>query len=307
MDTGTPIALATAEGADDEDLVPLARACGALGLQCVPAVWTDERVDWSRFAVTVVRSTWDYARQRHRFLDWAQMVAAHTVLLNPPDVLAWNTDKRYLNEAADAGLPVVPTTFVGAGDGYALPAGEFVVKPSVSAGSRDTMRYVAGDYDAAHRHIADLAARGLEVMIQPYLAAVDERGERALIYVDGAFSHAATKHALLRPGEAAAGEDDLFAVETMSPAEPTVAEAAVGNATIDWLADRFGALLYARVDVVPDDDGAPHVLEIELAEPSLFHRYAPGSADRLAAAIARRCRDPYGPATPRTGEPPASA
>jgi hypothetical protein len=47
-----------------------------------------------------------------------------------------------------------------------------------------------------------------------------------------------------------------------------------------WVAERFGTLVYARIDLL---GGA--VLEVELAEPSLFLAHGPGAADRLATAI----------------------
>ena len=53
--------------------------------------------------------------------------------------------------------------------------------------------------------------------------------------------------------------------------------------------DRFGRLLYARVDLLPTPTG-PIVLEVELVEPSLNHDLGPGSAHRFAAAILARAR-----------------
>ena len=44
--------------------------------------------------------------------------------------------------------------------------------------------------------------------------------------------------------------------------------------------------LYARVDVLPGDDGAPVLLELELTEPSFFLATEEGAAARAAAAIA---------------------
>ena len=41
-------------------------------------------------------------------------------------------------------------------------------------------------------------------------------------------------------------------------------------------------------DVSGPDDGRPVVLELELVEPSLFLAFCPGSADRVADAIAAR-------------------
>ena len=49
-----------------------------------------------------------------------------------------------------------------------------------------------------------------------------------------------------------------------------------------------GPLLYARVDLIPDDEGNPVVLEVELTEPSLFFAHAEGSAQRFADAVAAR-------------------
>ena len=43
--------------------------------------------------------------------------------------------------------------------------------------------------------------------------------------------------------------------------------------------------LYARVDLVPDVNGQPLVIELELTEPSLFLATAVGSADRFAEVI----------------------
>lgn len=280
-------ALVTARGADDEDLVPLARACAAVRLEAVICEWDDPAVEWQTFDLVVVRSTWDYALRRDEFLRWAEEVADLTALHNPVPVLEWNTDKHYLGEAAEH-VTVVPTEFVEPGGGYTLPNSEFVVKPAISAGSKDTTRYAAGDFHSAHSQIESLIDAGRSVMIQPYQPAVDSVGERALIFIDAQFSHAATKGPLLQAGQVAAQDHELFAVEEMSEASPSVAELALANQVMDWITDRFGALLYARVDLIDDDGGSPQLLELELAEPSLFHDYAPGSADRFARAIARR-------------------
>jgi hypothetical protein len=54
------------------------------------------------------------------------------------------------------------------------------------------------------------------------------------------------------------------------------------------LRDRFGAApLYARVDLLPGPDGAPLLLELELAEPSLFLATDPDAAARTAGALIR--------------------
>ena len=104
-----------------------------------------------------------------------------------------------------------------------------------------------------------------------------------MLLFDGEPSHGARKDALL-VGPPVDLDDDLA---MMSAREPTAAQVEVARAALAAVPGGE-RLLYARVDLVPGPDGAPVVLELELTEPSLFLRFAPGSADRLARAVAAR-------------------
>lgn len=255
-----------------------------LGAEVATPVWDDPAVDWAAFELVVVRCTWDYVDRRDAFLAWARSVPR---LANPAPLLAWNTDKRYLRDLAAAGLPTVPTVFLEPGESFAAPAAaELVVKPSVSAGAQDTRRHPGAPPGAAAAHVAELHAAGRTAMVQPYLDAVDEAGETALLYVDGTFSHAIRKGPLLRPDRPP--PDALFALEQISPREPSTAERALGDRVLAALRERWGVPLYARVDLLPGPDGAPAIVEVELTEPSLFLSHAPGAPERLARAIAAR-------------------
>jgi glutathione synthase/RimK-type ligase-like ATP-grasp enzyme len=282
------VALVTAGVARDldDDLPPLAAALDRRGVAHDVVAWDDPAVDWRRFVLAVVRSVWDYPRRRGELLAWAEAVAAATALLNPPAILRWSSDKRYLAELAEAGVPVVPTAFAAPGDAMAWPGGEVVVKPVVSAGSLDTDRYPEGRRAEAEAHVARLHADGRAAMAQPYLPAVEEAGETAMVFLDGAFSHAVRKGPLLVPGLEVVG--DLFVEESIAPAKPTAGESVVARAALAAVPGGADGLLYARVDLVPGPDGRPLVIELELLEPSLFLTHAPGAADRLAEAIAAR-------------------
>ena len=100
----TRVALATC--AEIPDLEPddrlLLPALAAQGIEGVPAVWDDEAVEWGAFELVLVRSTWDYAERRDEFLAWAGSLA---LVENPVPLLEWNTDKRYLEQLAAAGVP----------------------------------------------------------------------------------------------------------------------------------------------------------------------------------------------------------
>lgn len=269
------MALATFSGipelGDDDRL--LLGPLDVLGIDAQPAVWDDPAVDWAAYDLVVVRSTWDYTWRRDAFLDWAASVPA---LLNPVEVLAWNTDKRYLAELSAAGVPVVPTTFVAPGETFAVPAYEHVVKPTVSAGSRDTRRFAAGEDSSAHARALLDAAR--TVMVQPYQAAIDRDGETAVLSFLGRHSHAARKAPVLVP---TLGDPYDVAI---TPAQATAAQLAVAAAALA-VVPCDAPLLYARVDLVPGADGAPTVMELEVTEPSLFLDRSEGAPERFAAAI----------------------
>ena len=275
--------------ADDRlALEPLA----TLGCQVTGAVWDDPQVDWERFDVTVLRSTWDYTDRRDDFVRWAQSVPR---LLNPAHVVTWNTDKLYLEELAKAGVRTLPTAWITYGDEITLPnGGEYVVKPSVGAGSIDADRYDFGDAQARARaaeHVSRLVARGYTVMVQPFAAAIETLGEAGVILIDGEFSHTIRKGSML--GTSLKEVDGLFKEERIEAAHASAKEMELARAAVDAavrIMELDEPLLYARVDMVPDDQGRPTLMELELTEPSLFMITTPGSETRFATAVANRAK-----------------
>jgi glutathione synthase/RimK-type ligase-like ATP-grasp enzyme len=207
-------------------------------------------------------------------------VARAAPLWNPPDVVAANTHKRYLVELAARGVPVVPTRLVERGERVRvadLGWDRVVVKPAIGAGSLDARAFDRGDPEA-DAHVAAIGER-VEVLVQPYLDSVHDHGERSLVWIDGELSHQ------IRKSPRFAGE-----AESVTGPHPIADdERAVALAALAPWADR---ILYGRVDVARDASGAPVVMELELAEPSLFFWLGPGSADRFVAGLVRRLSDP---------------
>lgn len=295
------IALVTAAAArdQDEDLPLLADALRAQGSGFDIVDWDDAQADWAQYRFAVLRSTWDYTARLHEFLDWAERASRATRLVNPLDVIRWNTDKHYLGDLARAGVATVASHFIEPGEDAATlldrflhrhAAAEFVVKPSVGAGSRDAQRYGHEERANAMAHAQRLLDAGRSVLLQPYLDRVDAHGETALIYFDGEFSHAIRKGPLLRRGEEPTRA--LFAAEHIMPRTPTaeefrVAQSALAAIPIKDSANEGRALLYARVDLIRDGADRPCVLELELTEPSLFFNYAGGAAQRFAQALSK--------------------
>jgi glutathione synthase/RimK-type ligase-like ATP-grasp enzyme len=169
------------------------------------------------------------------------------------------------------------------GEDPQFPEGAFVVKPTVGAGSIDADKYSRDDHGRALEHVRGLHASGRDAMIQPYVTSIDDDGERALVFIDGSFSHAMTKGAMLNT--AADDRDALFRREQMSVAlaEPD----AVAFAESVLHDEPFRGLLYGRVDLVKMSEGWA-IMELELVEPSLFLAYDERAPRRLAEAIRAR-------------------
>jgi glutathione synthase/RimK-type ligase-like ATP-grasp enzyme len=286
------IALVTARAARglDEDESPLHLALQCAGCDVQIAEWDDTRVGWASFDVALLRSTWDYTERLPEFLAWVQRASGLTQVLNPLPVVRWNTDKHYLAELAKAGIATVPSTFIEPGTDSARAIerflgthvnAEMVVKPAVGAGSRDTQRHKRTELEVAVAHASRLLAANRSVLLQPYLDRVDTAGETALMYFEGRFSHAIRKAPLLPPRGVATTA--LFAAERITPRVPGDDELQLAERIIRTIP--FDTPLYARIDLIRDDTGAPCLLELELTEPSLFFAHAAGSAALFAASV----------------------
>ncbi|MCI4325530.1 MAG: hypothetical protein L3K00_06595 [Thermoplasmata archaeon] len=262
----------------------LAAALRRRGLRVAHPIWDDSSVDWSAFRIAVVRSTWNYHRQRPAFLRWSQRAARQVDLWNRPEVLRWNTDKRYLRELGRAGVPVVPTLWSFRGrpidlarsmDEHRWPV--VVVKPAVSAAGDRTFRIPRAGARRGQRELERILATGTAI-VQPFLAQVDRSGEHSLIFLDGRYSHTVRRVPLFRPRGPRPRERLAAASASMRSVAARALRACPNN------------LLYARVDVLRDDEGEWCVMEVELTEPSLFFVPYPKGAATLAHAIARRLR-----------------
>jgi len=270
---------------------PLLRAALAdAGAAAEVAAWEGAPVDWAAFDLVAVNYTWGYVTRRERFLAWVESVAPVTRLVNPPPVLRWNSDKAYLADLADAGVPTVPTTRVPPGGAWAPPAADYVVKPAVSSGGIGAARYVRRTVEAARGHVAALHAEGQTALVQPYLPAVDAGGEAALVFLGGRHSHAVTKGGVLAPD--AEPEFGLWERQAIAPHAPRADELALAERALATVRERFGPAAYARVDLVDGPDGRPVVMELELVEPTLFLDREPAAARRFADALLAAARAP---------------
>jgi glutathione synthase/RimK-type ligase-like ATP-grasp enzyme len=263
----------------DLDTPILADALVAGGARVDVADWRDAAVDWSNAAVTMVRSPWDYVHHLDEFLDWAERVNAASDLWNPYELLRWNTHKSYLLDLQARGAPIVPTVVLLAGSAASLDAicdaqgwSSVVVKPAIASGSDGARRGEVGD--ATLQEHLDLLLATADMLVQPFVAAIERDGEMSAVLFDGRFSHALCK----RP------EAGDYRVQEHHGGTTTVVDPTPG---LVELAERVAGVLptptlYARIDLVSFRDQW-HVIEAEVTEPSLWLDLAPAAATRRLA------------------------
>lgn len=283
----TKIALATysraPELAPDDRGLPAALA--RYGIHAEAVAWSYLDVDWSRYDAVILRSTWDYHLRLADFRAWLDELDSLGVpVLNPPGLVEWNSNKRYLLDLAQNGIPTIPTVVAsGTVDDVARVAraegwSRVVVKPAVSASGFETYAVDVPFDDAARASVASAMKAG-PVLVQPFAPEIARDGEYSFVFIDGEFSHAAIKRA-------ARGE---FRVQTEHGG--SVAPIAVDESLVRQAAAVLAAApeksLYARVDGITRG-GAFLLMELELIEPNLFLEFGKGATERFAAAIAAR-------------------
>jgi hypothetical protein len=269
-----------------EDDHLLVAALAALGVDPVPAIWTDPSIDWDGFDAVVIRSPWDYFERPVEFRAWLDArIASGVLLCNAASILDWNFDKAYLQDLAAAGVSLIDTIVVSKGgdpDVVALARArgwdEIVVKPTISGGAYRTYRFRLADADRYRADIAEtLRDRG--VLIQPFLPEILDNGELSLLFFDGEFSHAVCKRP--KAGDYRVQFQFGGTNENVAPRPEWIATARACIAAAPELP------VYARVDGVVVD-GTFRLMELEVFEPLMFLARHPEAADRFARAIVGR-------------------
>lgn len=277
----------------DPDDRLLAGALTDLGASVTAAVWNDPAIDWSAAQICVVRSTWDYHKRYAAFARWVDAAAASTCLLNPADVIHWNSHKFYLRDLENHGVPVVPTLYLERGASVELGSlldsknwVEGVIKPALGASADGVLRVGSSEPEREDgQRYLDRLLDEQDALLQPYLSSIAAHHERALVFIDGEYSHAVTKMPFMHANSDLALRDlHPPGASGELPVEATAEEIAVASRALD---EAPPGHVYARVDVVRDA-GSIRVLEVELIEPTLYLYAHPPAARKLAGAILHR-------------------
>lgn len=282
------------------DLGPLLAEFARREVPAEAVVWHDPAVDWSAFDLIVMRSPWDYSLRTEEFLGWLDSLPSGRVL-NPPALIRWNLDKRYLLDLETHGVHIVPTIVAhtlaevrAAAERVAEQSGgRVVIKPNIGAGSWGA-HLTRADDPRLPEYVAELLDSGKLVLVEPEIPQITAGGERGMLFFDGRYSHTITKGRILADDGGYLGGEYSEDITPATPTDTEIEAATACSRAIAAIAEERGFAgddattpLYARYDIVTGASG-PMVIEAELFEPSYFVETAPGSVERVVDAMVAR-------------------
>ncbi|TKC62095.1 hypothetical protein FBD94_07635 [Pedobacter hiemivivus] len=251
--------------ANDED-ADLIRFLTGKGLNVVPTIWNDENVDWNSFNVAIIKSPWDYHNHLTEFLNWLnELEKLNVKVLNPVEIIKWNSHKKYLKDIANKGLPVIPTEYLAKGATLdhrffdLFGTNKLVVKPCVSAGAQNTITVDLNNYQKRIEEIGQLL-KVEDYIVQPFVEEI-KNGEWSFLFFNGKYSHCSLKTPKQGDFRVQHYHGGSISYPTPNPLHIEQAEIYVKSLPV--------ATLYARVDGVVINDSF-ELMELELIEPYLF-------------------------------------
>jgi glutathione synthase/RimK-type ligase-like ATP-grasp enzyme len=263
----------------------LAAALERRGERVLPVVWTECAPGKTECDLLVLRSCWDYHLNPGGFLKWVTEAAAYSTVINSPEIVRWNMDKRYLMDIEKQGY-AVPRTFMltrgGAADLEQIMTAEgldaVVVKPAISLSAYETYLVRAAEARGFAAKL-EMLLESRDMLVQEFVPEVSTEGEWSLIFLDGQFSHAVQKFP--KAGDFRVQHEYGGSACLARPSELMLKMVA---AILVRFAPRA---LYCRADVVPRPQSV-NLMELELIDPLLHFELAPEAAERMAGLICER-------------------
>lgn len=266
--------------ANDED-IELINFLKGKGLDVVPTIWNDENVNWSSFDVAIIKSPWDYHNHLEEFLNWLERIEDLGVkVLNPAEIIKWNSDKHYLKDIAEKGLPVIPVEYLDKDSSFdnrffdLFKTDKLVVKPCVSAGAQNTITVSKDNFNERSTDIEQLL-KEQDYMVQPFVEEI-KNGEWSFLFFNGKYSHCSLK----TPKQ---GDFRVQHYHGGSISYPTPEPLHIEQAGT-YLKSLPESTLYARVDGVLNNNSF-YLMELELIEPYLFLNGNNGLLDNYYQAL----------------------
>ena len=253
-----------------------------LGLSCQRVAW-DGVFNSASFGFALFRTTWNYFDKLDDFLIFLNSSSSVLGFINPIDQIMWNLNKKYLLELKSCGINIPESFIVRAKDGVTLSSlaalygwNDIVIKPCVSAAAWNTHRIRRSDFKKNEALFSRLLINN-DMIVQAFQKNILTIGEVSIIMIGGEYSHAVLKKA--KPGDYRVQDDFGGSVHLYEPKKSEV----------DFARRVIVALpfhpVYARVDIILDNQEELALSELELIEPEMWFRFKGSSAKRLAKAV----------------------
>ncbi|MFI5171956.1 MAG: RimK family alpha-L-glutamate ligase [Chitinophagales bacterium] len=255
----------------------------ALGLTVTRKSWSDPEFDWASARFAIFRTIWDYFKRYDEFNKWLNIAEANTSFINSIELVRWNIDKHYFIDLNNKGVHTVETIFIEKHDDVSLETvfnhlqnEQAILKPAVSGAAWHTYKINKNNI-ADHEAIFKQLISEECMLLQPFQNEIIEKGEVAMMVMGGIFTHAVLKKA--KPGDFRVQDDFGGTLHDYTPTKEEIAFAEKAVLACSTLP------LYARVDIIRDNNDELSVMELEIIEPELWLRRFPEAAKILAGKI----------------------
>jgi len=253
------------------------------GLKVCKKDWADADFDWNTTKLAIFRTTWDYFERFNEFFIWLENTKNKTNFINSSEIINWNIDKHYLQDLSKNGINIASTLFIEKGETNTLTEllqktkwKEAVIKPAISGAARHTYRINTKNYKEYESIFRELIGKEC-VLFQEFQINIETQGEISLIMIGGEYTHAVKK--IAKKGDFRVQDDHGGTVEQYIATESEIEFA------IKCIKKCPYSPIYARVDVVYDNNNKLSLSELELIEPELWFRNKPESATLLAEVV----------------------
>ncbi|RUR12491.1 RimK family alpha-L-glutamate ligase [Legionella sp. km772] len=262
----------------------LKEALEAKGLTVTRGSWDEPDFDWASTSFVLFRAIWDYFHRFKEFDCWLSKAARQTQFINSYSIIRWNMDKHYLLHLQSKKINIPPTLFLEKGETVLLKDlfydsawDKAILKPAIAGGARHT--YLLDKSNVEHyQDIFQQLIAEEALLFQEFQRQIISRGEVSFMIFGGKYSHAVLKKA--KQGDFRVQDDFGGSVDNYYPTRDEIEFAEhVVNCCKPFLP------IYARVDVMWDNQNRLCVSELELIEPELWLRSTEKAASHLADAL----------------------
>ncbi|RUR17726.1 hypothetical protein ELY21_10455 [Legionella sp. km535] len=266
----------------------LTEALEQRGLRVARTFWDNSDFDWNSTQFALFRATWDYFHRFAEFHQWLNRMSRKVQFINPYSIIRWNMDKHYLGILHDRGVNIPPTIFLEQGNNTSLnhllvQTGwtKAILKPAIAGAARHTYLFDASNVNE-HELIFQKLIAEEALLLQEFQSQIVTRGEVSFMVFGGKYSHSVLKQ--VKEGDFRVQDDFGGTVHSYAASVEEI------NFVERVIAQCDELPVYARADVMWDNNNELCLSELEMIEPELWFRRDPESSALMADAVCHYMR-----------------